>query len=179
MKRNPPIQIGVIGSDADLKEDPTMQQLAFAIGTSIAKNNAVLITSGEKRGGLTKMAAKGATKAGGIVIGIMGNKKNALSNLTAVIDIGTMKEGLREFFLINSCDVVIAIGGGSGTLNELTIAYQNKIPVVCIAKGQGWAKTLAGKFLDRRNFYRFEKAFSAKEAVDKALLCIKERRIYE
>lgn len=168
------IQICLIGSDADLKDSQLLQDIAFDIGRYIAQNNAVLVTSGEKRGGLTKMGAKGAWKEKGIVIGIMGNKNNALPYLTSLIDIGTTKEGLREFFLINSCNAVIAIGGGSGTLNELTIAYQNKIPVVCITKGEGWAKDLAGKFLDKRRYYRFEKASSAKDAVEKALKLAKK-----
>lgn len=169
MIRKSAIQIGVIGSDADLKDASNLQQLAYEIGVLIAKSKAVLITSGEKRGGLTKMATRGARSLNGNVIGVMGNKKNALSNLTAVIDIGTEREGLREFFLVNSCDVIIAICGGSGTLNELSIAYQNKIPVVCITKGKGWAQNLAGKYLDKRKYYRFEKASSAEEAVEKAL----------
>lgn len=163
------IQIGVIGSDADLRDNRDMQQLAFGVGRLIAKNKAVLITSGERRGGLTKMAARGARSVKGVVVGIMGNKKNALSGLAVVIDIGTSKEGLREFFLVNSCDVIIAICGGSGTLNELAIAYQNKIPVVCVAKGKGWAQKLAGKFLDKRKHYRFQKALTPAEAVEKAL----------
>lgn len=166
------IQIGVIGSDADLKDNKVMQDIAFDVGTYIAEQNAILITSGEKRGGLTKMAARGAYKAGGIIVGIMGDKKNTLPFLTTIISIGTTKEGLREFFLINSCDVVIAIGGGSGTLNEMTIAYQNKIPVVCINVGKGWAKKLAGKYLDERKFYKFAKAKTAEEAVNKALALV-------
>lgn len=169
MSKNRPIQIGVIGSDSDLKDSKNMQKLAFDIGFAIAESGAVLITSGEKRGGLTKMAIKGALTINGVVIGIMGDKKNAVPKLTAIVDIGTIKEGLREFFLVNSCDVVIAIGGGSGTLNELTVAYQNKIPVVCTQKGEGWAPKLAGKFLDKRKYYVFESATSAKEAVKKAL----------
>jgi uncharacterized protein (TIGR00725 family) len=167
MKRK--IQIGFIGSDADLKDGEEMMELAFQIGRLIAINNAVLVTSGEKRGGLTKAVAKGCIKEKGFVIGIMGNKKNALANLSGVVDIGTKKEGLREFFLINSSDCIIAMGGGSGTLNELTIAYQNKIPVICITKGTGWAKDLAGKFLDQRRVFKFEKASTANEAIKKAL----------
>lgn len=163
------IQIGVIGSDADLKDSTSIQKLSFEIGCLIAEKKAVLISSGEKRGELTKMAAKGVKKQNGVVIGIMGNKKNALANLTAIVDIGIQREGLREFFLVNSCDAIIAVGGGSGTLNELTIAYQNKIPVVCITKGEGWAVDLAGKYLDKRKYYRFEKAKTAKEAVETAI----------
>ena len=171
--KNKLIQIGVIGSDSDLNDAAEIKKIAYQIGRLIAKNKLVLITSCETRGGLTTMAAMGALKENGVVIGVMGNKKNALSGITALVDIGTEKEGLREFFLINSCDAIIAIGGGSGTLNELTIAYQNKIPVVCITRGSGWAKTLAGTYLDKRKFYRFERASSAEKALKKVLILLK------
>ncbi len=175
MKNKKLIQIGIMGSDADLNDGSNLQQLAFEIGQEIVRSGAVMLVSGEKRGGLTKRAAEGAIAANGVVIGVMGNRKSALSGISAVIDIGTNREGLREFFLVNSCDVIIAIGGGSGTLNELTIAYQNLIPVVCITKGSGWAVDLAGKFLDKRKFFAFEKAETASEAVQKAIALARKR----
>ena len=42
---------------------------------------------------------------------------------------GMERGGGREFVLVSSCDAIVVVGGGSGTLNEMTIAYQKKIPI--------------------------------------------------
>ena len=68
-----------------------------------------------------------------------------------------------------SCDVVIAISAGSGTLNEMVVAYQAGIPIIVIDKFDGWAKTLADKYFDSRKRLKCIRARSAKEAVSKAI----------
>lgn len=52
--------------------------------------------------------------------------------------------------LVSSCDAIIAIGGGSGTLNEITVAYQKKIPIFVMKGTGGWADKLADQYLDDR-----------------------------
>lgn len=42
---------------------------------------------------------------------------------------GMERGGGREFVLVSSCDAIVVVGGGSGTLNEMTVAYQKKIPI--------------------------------------------------
>ena len=65
-----------------------------------------------------------------------------------------------------SCDGLIAIGGGSGTLNEMAVAYQANIPVVVLADTGGWAETLQGTYLDARQRYDYKAATSAQEAIE-------------
>ena len=165
MKRK--IQIGLIGSYSDLKYAKKLDKIAIEIGTLVAKVGAILVVGGEKDGGLTRAAAKGAKKNGGIVVGVMPQKENACKDLDVIIQTGGMV-GLREYLLTIACDALIAINGGSGTLNEITVAYQNNIPVVVMGKTGGWAEELANTFLDNRKRYRFESAKTAKEAVEKA-----------
>lgn len=52
--------------------------------------------------------------------------------------------------LVSSCDAIVAIGGGSGTLNEITVAYQKKIPIFVMKGTGGWADKLADQYLDDR-----------------------------
>ena len=77
-------------------------------------------------------------------------------------------------------DAVIMIGGGNGTLNELTIAYGHK-PVVVLEGTGGWADRIRGalyegKYLDERRVGEIHFAQSAQEAVDKAFHLADERR---
>jgi uncharacterized protein (TIGR00725 family) len=73
--------------------------------------------------------------------------------------------GGREFVLALSCDAVIAISGGSGTLNELTVAYQAGIPMVVVSGMGGWSDKLAGQFMDNRQRQMVLAAESPEQAV--------------
>lgn len=168
---NKKIQIGLIGSYSDLKYAKRLESLATEVGACIAKSGAILIVGGEKDGGLTKAAAMGAKNNAGVVIGIMPKKENACEYLDVVIQTGGTF-GLREYLIAIACDVIIAINGGSGTLNEITVAYQNNIPVIVMRNTGGWSQQLADKYLDNRKRYRFMGATTPKEAVKKALKAI-------
>lgn len=161
MKRK--IQIGLIGSYSDLKYAKRLDKIATEIGALVAKAGAVLVVGGEKDGGLTKAAARGAKKNGGVVAGVMPKKENACKDLDVIIQTGGMV-GLREYLITIACDALIAINGGSGTLNEITVAYQNNIPVIMLENCGGWAEKLAGTYLDQRKRYKFKSARTPKKA---------------
>jgi uncharacterized protein (TIGR00725 family) len=71
--------------------------------------------------------------------------------------------------LVNSCDVIIAISGGSGTLNEIAVAYQLGIPVICLKGYGGWGEKLAGTFLDERKRLKCQSASTPEEVVKMAI----------
>ena len=71
-------------------------------------------------------------------------------NADIIIASGMERGGGREFTLVLSCDAIIALSGGSGTLTEIAIAYQDNIPVVVLAGTGGWANKLANQYLDDR-----------------------------
>ena len=103
-------------------------------------------------GSLSTMAAESALESGGITVGITYGKTKDIygKKPTVLIPCGLEIGGGREFTLVLSCDVVIAISGGSGTLTELAIAYQANIPMVTI-KGFGcWSEELSDKYFDNR-----------------------------
>lgn len=174
-KKERKLQIGLIGSYSDLKFSKEAERVAFVVGRLVAKSGCVLLVGGEKDGGLTKAAARGSVAEGGLVVGFMPEKKNACDYLDVIVQTGGFI-GLREYLLVISCDALIAIGGGSGTLNEITVAYQNNIPVVMLDRYGGWAQKLAGMYLDKRKRYKFIAADSPKQAVEKAINLAKKRR---
>jgi uncharacterized protein (TIGR00725 family) len=57
---------------------------------------------------------------------------------------------IRNHFVIRSADLVIAISGGSGTLSEIAIAWQEGKPIATLATSGGWSDRLAGETLDPR-----------------------------
>lgn len=168
-------QIGIIGSagndDYDGAQGATVNMIIEAekIGSLLAKNNAIVVTGGKS--GIMEAGAKGAKNAGGQTVGVVKGIKRFTSNNFTDIEVisGMEANGFDELLLVNMCDALIVIGGGAGTLEEITIAYRNKKPIVALTTQSGWAKELAGKFLDNRNTVKIEMANSAEEAVEKTL----------
>ena len=167
------IQIGVMGSAADLQYSDEELTFAKDLGKIIAETGNILVYGAEK--GYTSLsteAAKVASQNGGITVGVAGGKdKNVFGEFrpTVLINSGMEIGGGREFNLVLSCDVIIAISGGSGTLTEMAIAYQANIPIVGIDKFGGWAQKLSDQYFDDRKRLKCERAETAKEAVDLAI----------
>ena len=75
--------------------------------------------------------------------------KPAMSCADVIIPTGL--DAYRNALVANS-EVVVAIGGGAGTLSEMAFAWQFKRPIIAIGK-EGWADRLAGESLDHRHEY--------------------------
>lgn len=171
MKRT--LQIGVMGSCADLSFAPSVTVLAEQVGEEIARSGAVLLFGAEKDlDSLSSAACRGAKRVGGLTIGITyGANRNGVveQNTDAVITAGMGRGGGREFVLVSSCDAIICLNGGSGTLTEMAIAYQANIPIVTISGTGGWSQRLAGTFIDERKRVLVEVASTPKQAVEQAI----------
>jgi uncharacterized protein (TIGR00725 family) len=169
MTINRKLQIGVMGSAADLNYSKELESLAEQIGYLIAKNNATLIFGAEKDyDSLSTSACRGAKKAGGITIGITYNRGLNIfekENVDVIISTGLERGGGRETALILSCDGIITISGGSGTLTEMAIAYQANIPIVAMKNTGGWSDKLANQYLDERKRIKVQSVNTAEEAV--------------
>ena len=167
------LQIGIIGSCGDLVYSEKAEEFARDIGMLIAKNKYVLVYGAEKDiNSLPTIAAMSAKKAGGTTVGVTYEKGMNLFQDEAspiVIATGLVRGGGRETALMLSCDVVIAISGGSGTLNEICVAYQANIPVIIAEGFGGWSDKLAGEYLDGRERYKFEKVETPQDALDMAI----------
>ena len=108
---------------------PDYLQKAFALGEAIAQANCITITGACP--GLPQEAALGASKHSGMVIGIspalsLDEHAYRYQSPTVAHDVliftGSGLMG-REVVNIRSSDIVAIVGGSSGTLGELAIAY--------------------------------------------------------
>ena len=167
------LQIGVMGSAADLNYTKDLEKLAEEVGYYVAKKGAVLMFGAEKDGdSLSTAACRGAKKAGGFTIGVTYGKGLEIfekENVDVVIVSGMERGGGRELALVLSCDAIITINGGSGTLTEMVIAYQANIPIITIKGSGGWSEKLAGEYIDARKRIKIEVADDPEKAVELAI----------
>jgi uncharacterized protein (TIGR00725 family) len=173
MKRKP--QIGVMGSAADLKYTKKIEEIAENIGQLLAQNGCITVYGAEKDcDSLSTAAARGAKKAGGITVGVTYGKGKDIwdkdNNTDVIICSGMERGGGREFVLVNSCDCIVAISGGSGTMNEMLVAYQLNIPVIVMKDTGGWADEMADKYFDDRKRMKAVSVKNAEEAVRMAIV---------
>ncbi len=110
----------------------------------------------------------------GDVIGILPSYDGASANEHVDIVVPTGLGIARNVVLVSMADVVIAVGGGSGTLSEIAVAWQLGKPIVAIAPAGGWAQKLAGEAIDARRSDRIVCAADGIDAVAKALELIGE-----
>ncbi len=129
-------QVVVIGSS----EETGYKDEAHSIGAFIASRGFVLITGG--RGGIMESVSRGAAEHGGTVIGILPGENLDLANPYCSIVIPTGMGYARNAVNILSADVVVAIGGKSGTLSELAYAKTFGKPVICCVFAGGWSASL-------------------------------------
>jgi len=123
------IRIGVMGSaGGDL--DPAVASLCRDLGRAIAKHGCCLLTGACP--GLPHEAVLGARKLDGRVVGIspaaslqehIGTFDSPYREYGVLIFTGLGLMG-RELINIRSSDIVIVVGGRSGTLGEFAIAYE-------------------------------------------------------
>lgn len=167
------LQIGVMGSAADLQYSKKAENFAKELGKLIAESGNILVYGAEKEySSLSTNAAMNAKKYGGLTIGITGGKiKNIWGEFRpdVIIPCGLDIGGGREFTLVLSCDVIIAISGGSGTLTEMAIAYQANIPIVVVDIFGGWAEKLSNEYFDDRKRLKCIRANTPEEALNLAM----------
>jgi uncharacterized protein (TIGR00725 family) len=164
-------QIGVMGSMADLNYAKEFEAIAERVGELVAERDGILFFGAEKDvDSLSTAACRGAKRRGGLTVGITYGKGKDITQKDAdvIIPSGMERGGGREFVLVLGCDAVIALSGGSGTLNELAVAYQADIPMVAITGLGGWADKLADQYFDSRNRRKVIAAKTPEEAVEMA-----------
>lgn len=122
------LKIGVMGS-ASIDQPADVKRRARQLGRAIAQSGCITITGGCP--GLPLEAAIGAKECGGTVIGISPalsldehayHYQSPTVGHDVLIFTGSGLMG-REVVNIRSSDMVVIVGGSSGTLGELAIAY--------------------------------------------------------
>jgi uncharacterized protein (TIGR00725 family) len=151
-------QVVVIGSS---DETGGMDE-ARGIGGFIAGKGWVLITGG--RGGIMEAASRGASERGGIVVGILPGEELDAANPHCSIVIPTGMGYARNVINILSADLVVAIGGKSGTLSELAYARIYGKPVVFCSFAGGWSAKFPNVGVDDYQGGQIMTARNAEEA---------------
>ena len=169
-----PYLIAVIGkSTKDPGDPPSAEALHAAelVGAHIAGAGAILITGGLS--GVMEAASRGAKRANGLVIGMLPGFKKDDANRYVDVALTTGMGWMRNTLVVRAADAVIMISGGIGTLNELTIAYQDK-PTIILEGTGGWSDRIRdiayrGKHLDESGSATLHFAATPEDAVDRAL----------
>ncbi len=167
-------QIGVMGSAADIKYSKIVELAAEKVGRLIAESGNILLYGADKDyDSLSTAAARGAKNANGLTVGVTYDNDKKIwdkeGNTDVIISCGLGRGGGREFVLVNSCDGIITISGGSGTMNEMLIAYQLNIPIVVLKGTGGWSDKMAGKYFDIRKRMKAIAEKTPQDAVKKII----------
>ncbi|MDA8387728.1 MAG: protein containing YHS domain protein [Nitrospiraceae bacterium] len=135
------LKIGVMGSASGYLHKGHLDA-AYRLGRAIAGNDCVTITGACP--GLPLEAARGAKDAGGLVIGVspalsewehVHRYDSPVDYHDVLIFTGSGLMG-REVVNIRTSDIVVIIGGRSGTLGEFSIAYdEGKLVGVVLGTG--------------------------------------------
>lgn len=145
------VKIGVMGGATGRIKKAHLEK-AHKLGEAIAKQGCVLITGGCP--GLPLAAACGAKQQNGLVVGIspglsLDEHTNKYHSPTEFHDIliytGSGLMG-REVVNIRSSDIVVIIGGRSGTLGELAIAYDEG-KLIGVLRGTGGISDMVHEIL--------------------------------
>lgn len=158
------LQIGVMGSDGAICS-PRAYKLAREVGREIASRGYITLTGGGT--GVMEAACRGAKEKGGTTVGILpGHTKHEANPYLDVVVVSGMGFA-RNMMNIKSCEGVILVEGGVGTMTEAAYAYQKKVPVVALVGSGGTADELAGRKLDVRAHETIIPVYSPGEAVRK------------
>jgi hypothetical protein len=153
-------RIGVIGASRPTKDD---SKNAYEVGVLIAKSHALLICGGLT--GVMEEACRGARSAGGLTVGLLPSDDPSESNPYVDIPIPTGFGMGRNVLVVRASEVVIAIGGSTGTLSELAFALNSGKTVIGLGT---WNVKKMG--LEHTNLLS---ALSPKDAVEKAIKVLK------
>jgi uncharacterized protein (TIGR00725 family) len=117
--------VGVIGA-SELPIE--LYHAAELIGREVAARQAVLLTGGLT--GAMEAASKGAKAAGGLTIGILPGCSPQDANPYIDLSIVTGLSEARNLIIVRTAEVLIAVGGGPGTLSEIAFALKLHKPII-------------------------------------------------
>jgi uncharacterized protein (TIGR00725 family) len=169
-----PLVVTVIGKSARDPNDPVPPNALTAaedVGRLLAEHGAVVVSGGLS--GVMEAVSRGAKKAGGLVIGILPGFDKRDANAYVDVALTTGMGWMRNTLTVRAADAVIMISGGIGTLNELTVAYEDK-PTVILEGTGGWSDRIReiaydGKHLEEAHRATLHYAKTPKDAVELAL----------
>lgn len=119
--------VGVIGTaNASEREYET----ALDVGRRIARQGWTLVCGGLS--GVMEGASRGAHEAGGVVVGILPTGSIDDANQFVTIPIATNMGHARNAIIAHTAEMLVAVGGGFGTLSEIALGRKLGKPVFAI-----------------------------------------------
>jgi len=131
-----PIRIAVIG---ERQASAHLVEAAEAVGREVARRGGVLICGGMS--GVMEAAARGASAAGGVVVGILPTETAEEGNPFVTIPLPTGMGAARNVIIVRSAEAIIAVGGAYGTLSEIGYALNLNVPLIGL---ETWTVSRAG-----------------------------------
>lgn len=166
--------VAVVGANG---ASDALLRAAEAVGEGLVDEGFRVATGG--LGGVMTATSRGARRAAewseGTVVGVLPGLVASEANEYIDIVIPTGMNYARNVILIAMADVVVAIGGGAGTLSEIALAWQHGKPIVTLDLGEGWSARLAGERLDHRREDPLHRAMNAEDAVRLAVTLVGSR----
>ncbi|MEZ4381882.1 MAG: TIGR00725 family protein [Nannocystaceae bacterium] len=157
-------QAAIIGGSEASREE---LEAAERLGCGLVDRGCRIVTGG--RGGVMEAASRGGSQARGwfegAVIGILPTLDAASANQWLDVALPTGLGHGRNLLVVASAALVIAIGGGAGTLSEIALAWVHQRPLVALDLGTGWSSRLAGASLDGRRGDAILRATTVDEAL--------------
>lgn len=157
------MQVAVCGPSEATSEE---EALAERVGELLAATGATIVCGG--RQGVMAAACRGAKRAGGVTIGILPGVDPAEANEWVDYPICTGMGEARNLTVVASGQVVIAIGGGLGTLSEIALALKLGRPVITL---HSWP--IEPSFLERAQ-RAVRVVTTPEEAVEQTLALVRE-----
>lgn len=118
--------ISVVGA-GDASDEPYEQ--AREVGRLVAERGGIVVCGG--LGGVMEAAARGASEAGGVAIGILPDEDRRRANRYLSYSVAAGTGQARNLAVVCSGEAVIAVGGEYGTLSE--IGFAKKVGRVVVA----------------------------------------------
>ena len=141
--------IAIVGSAGFLSRQE--QKEVESLAKELTESNFDIVTGG--RSGVMRSVARGyhfaKTKTNLIHIDPGWGDDTKVNPFSASIvrtDLGSMRNNL----VVGAADIVVAVGGGAGTLSEISLAWQEKKPIFTLTTVEGWGKTVSNTSLDKR-----------------------------
>jgi len=163
--------IAVVGQSGKISRK--LERVAYEVGKEIAKRKAILVCGGRNEG-IMDAVARGAYENNGITVGIMPESDKSRTSRFIKIPILTGMGFARNQIIALSCDAMIIVGGGIGTLTEVAYAYAFGKPLIYIEGTGGLIKNYVGKYMDNKKIVKIIKAGNAREAVELAFKLAKK-----
>jgi hypothetical protein len=104
--------------------------LAEEVGRRLAEAGCAVVTGG--LGGVMEAASRGASLAGGLVIGILPTSLVRDANPFVEVPIATGMGDARNVIIASTAEAFVAVGGAYGTLSEIALALKRGKTVVSL-----------------------------------------------